>query len=177
MEILTDYFSEGYEILYNFDGADIKNGPLLVRFIERRLIRGDKILVVVDNAHSDRTSAIFYAMDVIISTFRDIRNIMFLLAARLPEYYSFVKDRLNQVKEGKDAIMKFKLEPNFRYDLPFFTKDDINGFIKKYIGKEFELSLTDPNGQFRNITADDETILSNLSENLLKETRGHPITS
>ena len=65
MEILTDYFSEGYEILYNLDGPEIKNGPRLVSFIEerlKRLKRGDKILVVVDEFILKRTSAIFYAL-------------------------------------------------------------------------------------------------------------------
>jgi predicted AAA+ superfamily ATPase len=92
MEILTDYFDEGYEILYNLDGPKIKNGPQLVTFIENRIHKGDKILVVVDDVHYERTSAIFYAMDVILSSFRYIQNIMFLLAARLPEYDSFVKE-------------------------------------------------------------------------------------
>jgi hypothetical protein len=77
-EILTDYFVDGYEILYNLDGSEIKNGPQLVSFIEKRLEYGDKILVVVDNVHSERTSTIFYAMDVIISRFTYIQNIMFL---------------------------------------------------------------------------------------------------
>lgn len=57
MEILTDYFAEGYEILYNLEGAEIKNGLQVARFIEKRVERGDKILVVVDNVHSERASA------------------------------------------------------------------------------------------------------------------------
>jgi hypothetical protein len=47
------------------------------------LKQGDKILVVVDDVHSGRTSAIFYAMDIIISSFNYIENIIFLLAATL----------------------------------------------------------------------------------------------
>ena len=43
MEILTDYFVEGYEILYNLEGAEI-SGPQLVDFIEKRLQHGYKIL-------------------------------------------------------------------------------------------------------------------------------------
>ena len=174
-EILTDFFIEGYEILYNLDGADIKNGPQLVSFIENRLLRGDKILVVVDNAHTERTSAIFYVMDIILSTYRDIRNIMFLVAARIPEYDSFVKERLSHVKEGKDAIMKVRVDTKFRYDLPLFTKDEINGFIKKYIGREYLLRFTNPNGQEINVTAEDDSLLSILSEQILETTKGHPI--
>ncbi|MFZ0510629.1 MAG: tetratricopeptide repeat protein [Candidatus Nitrosopolaris sp.] len=166
MEILTDYFVEGYEILYNLDGTKIKNGPQLVSFIEKRLEYGDKILVVVDNVHSERTSAIFYAMDEIISSFTYIQNIRFLLAARIPEYDSFVRDRLNQVREGKESIRKFINNPEFRYDLPFFTDDEIKGFIKKY---KVELS-----GQTRMMTTEDEK-LSNLSREIFEDTRGHPI--
>ena len=113
---MTDYFVEGYEVLYNLDSAEIKNGQRLVSFIEKRLAHGDKILVVVDNVHSERTSAIFYAIDVIIYSYKYVRNIRFLLAARIPEYDWFVKDRLNQVKEGKESIRKFSNEPEFRYN-------------------------------------------------------------
>jgi tetratricopeptide (TPR) repeat protein len=181
MEIMTDYFDEGYEILYNLDGAEIKNGPQVARFIERRLELGDKILVVVDNVHSERTSAIFYAMDEIIFSFRfrSTKNIMFLLAARIPEYDSFVKDRLNQVREGKESIRKFSKDPEFRYqptptDLLYFTKDEIKGFIEKYIGKEFFYQF-ELSGQARMVTAEDEELISDLSTTIFEETRGHPI--
>ena len=137
--------------------------------------QGDKILVVVDNVHSWRTSAIFYAMDIMISSFNYIENVIFLLAATLPEYDSFVKDRSNHVVEGKEAIMKFNLDPKFRFDLPFFTKDEIKGFIKKYIGNEFLLRFTYPDRRTRSLTAEDETALIYLSEKILKETRGHPM--
>ena len=164
MEILTDYFAEGYEILYNLDRAEIKNGLQVVRFIERRLDIGDKILVVVDDVHTERTSAIFYAMDVISSVPKKKQNVIFLLGARLPEYDSFVKDRLNLINEGKDAIMKFNLDSKFRYDLPFFTQDEIKGFIKKYMGEKIF-----PNGL---TIAEYEELVSNF---ILKATGGHPI--
>ncbi|MGB8935482.1 MAG: hypothetical protein WCC17_10310 [Candidatus Nitrosopolaris sp.] len=32
--------------------------------------------------------------------------------------------------------MKFNLDSKFRYDLPFFTQDEIKGFIKKYMGEK-----------------------------------------
>jgi hypothetical protein len=150
MEILTDYFGDGYEILYNFDGTEIKNGPQLVSFIEKRLEYGDKILVVVDNVHSGRTSTIFYAMDEIISRFTYIQSIMFLLAAQIPEYDSFVRDRLNLIRKGKELIRKFSRDPKFRYELSYFTKDDIKGFIKKYN------HIRDVNDQDKNITTEDE---------------------
>jgi tetratricopeptide (TPR) repeat protein len=168
-EILTDYFGDGYEILYNLDGTEIKNGPQLVSFIEKRLEYGDKILVVVDNVHSVRTSAIFYAMDEIISRFTYIQNIMFLLAAQIPEYDSFVRDRLNLAREGKEMIRKFSRDPEFRYELSYFTKDDIKGFVKKYN------HVKDVNGQSKNITKEAEESLSNYAEKILKQTIGHPI--
>ena len=168
MEILTDYFDEGYEILYNLDASEIKNGPQVARFINKRLQRGDKILVIVDNVHSVRTSPIFYAMDEISSSIY-IQNIMFLLAARIPEYDSFVKDRLNQVKEGKESIRKLSKDSDFRYDLSYFTKDEITGFIKKY------KCINDSKGQDVVITAEGEEYLSDYSQRILKETSGNPI--
>jgi hypothetical protein len=169
MEILTDYFGDGYEILYNFGGTEIKNGSQLVSFIEKRLEYGDKILVVVDNVHSGRTSAIFYAMDEIISRFTYIQNIMFLLAAQIPEYDSFVRDRLNLIREGKELIRKFSRDPEFRYELSYFTKGDIKEFIKKYN------HIRNVNDQDKNITTEDEESLSNYAEKILKQTIGHPI--
>ena len=174
MEILTDFFVDGYEILYNLDGTEIKNGPQLVSFIENRLERGDKILVVVDNVHYERTSAIFFAMDLILSSFKYTENVMFLLAARIPEYDSFVEGRLNQVGEGKESIRKYNNDNKFRYDLPFFTKDEVKGFIKKYDGKEFFLHIKDPSGKY-DVSAENEKSLSNLSERIFENTRGHPI--
>jgi hypothetical protein len=174
MEILTDFFVEGYEILYNIDGSEIKRGQQLASFIEKRLKSGDKILVIVDNVHHERTSAIFLAMDLILSSFKYTENVMFLLAARIPEYDSFVGARLNQVQEGKESIRKYNNDNKFRYDLPFFTKDEVKGFIKKYIGEEFSLHVKDPSGKY-NISAENEESLIDLSERILENTRGHPI--
>jgi tetratricopeptide (TPR) repeat protein len=177
MEILADYFAEGYEIFYNLEGNEIKNGPLLVSFIQNRLKSGDKVLVIVDDVHFERTSTIFYAMDQILSSFRFIQNVRFLLAARIPEYDSFVEERLNKVAEGKESIRKFSKDPEFRYDLSYFTADEIKGFIKKYIGMEFSLPMyfEDSNGHRRSVSAEDEGLLSNVSEAVLNYTRGHPI--
>lgn len=42
----------------------------------------DKIVVVVvDNVHSERTSAIFHVMDIMITSFNYIENAIFLLVA------------------------------------------------------------------------------------------------
>jgi tetratricopeptide (TPR) repeat protein len=71
---------------------------------------------------------------------------------------------LNLINEGKDAIMKFNLDSKFRYDLPFFTQDEIKGFIKKYMGEKIF-----PNGL---TIAEYEELVSNF---ILKATGGHPI--
>jgi hypothetical protein len=66
-------------------------------------------------------------------------------------------------------IRKFSKDPEFRYELSYFTKDDIKGFIKKYN------HIKDVNSQSKNITTEDEESLSNYAEKILKQTIGHPI--
>jgi tetratricopeptide (TPR) repeat protein len=192
MEIIIDYFVDGYEIFYNLDGAEIRNGPQLVSFIEDRLQHGDKVLVTVDNVHTERTSAIFYAMDVLESSYKSNKNVRFLLAARIPEYDSLLR-RLNQVREGKESIRKFSKAPEFRFKRNdtkdekdplffnplFFTKDEITGFVEKYWGK-IGIILKDSKGKIIQSTVDEEDLareglLNTLSEVCLKETNGHPI--
>jgi hypothetical protein len=86
------------------------------------LNEGNKILVVVDNAHTERVAAIFYVMDQISSHILN-GNIVFLLAARLPEFDVFVRDRLDQVQQGKESIRKFSKENDFKYPLEKFSED------------------------------------------------------
>lgn len=63
MEIMCDYFIDGYEILYNLEKAEIKNGPQLVNIIEDLIINDNKVLVAVDDVHTQKTTAILYVMD------------------------------------------------------------------------------------------------------------------
>jgi hypothetical protein len=95
-----------------------------------------KRLVAVDNVNNERTSAIFYVMDQLYSQKRN--DIKFLLTARIPEFNRFIQGRLGTVQEEKhrDSINKFILESNehglLKYELGFFTEEDIRYFMTKY---------------------------------------------
>jgi ABC-type oligopeptide transport system ATPase subunit len=66
MEIIYDYYDQGYEILWNRDDASMKEGIPIINFIKDLLKNdGSKVLVAVDNVNDERTSAIFYVMDQI----------------------------------------------------------------------------------------------------------------
>ena len=57
MELIWEYFDDGYKILYNFGETEIKNAVELVKFIEGLLKAKNKVLIAVDNVHSERTAA------------------------------------------------------------------------------------------------------------------------
>ena len=161
-EVMCDYFDDGYNILYNYGNTDIKNGDQLVNFIEGILKDGNKVFVAVDNAHDERTSAIFYVIDK-ISSYDLTKNVRFLLTARLPEFDWFIKDRLSKVlqEEFRNSIRKLTDDSSFRYELPFFTNNEIKEFIEWYS---------------KNIEGKSSAISSEESENIYQYTaNGHPI--
>jgi tetratricopeptide (TPR) repeat protein len=159
MEIMCEYFDYGYKILYGFGESEIKNVRELVKFIEDLLKGGNKILVAVDNTHTERTSAIFYVMDQ-LSNYELSGNLRFILTARLPEFDWFVNDRLNKVEEAyRHSIRKFAQMSEFRYELEFFTKNEIEQFVKKY--------------RENKISADNK--VSGLAATIFDITKGHPI--
>ena len=61
------------------------------------------------------------------------RNLKVLLTARLPDFDLFVKVRLDKVSEGiRKSIIKLTADPNSKYPLPYFTKEEIKEFIRLY---------------------------------------------
>ena len=132
MEVICEYFDNGYKILYNFGETEIKNAVELVKFIESLLKAKNKVLIAVDNVHSERTAAIFYAMDQ-LSNYNLSKDILFILTARLPEFDWFVNDRLNRVDESyRQSIRKFAQLSQYRYEIEPLTKEDIEQFLEKY---------------------------------------------
>jgi tetratricopeptide (TPR) repeat protein len=132
MEVICDYFDLGYKILYNFGDQEFKNINDLVNFIEDLLKGGNKVLVAIDNVHSERTAPIFYIMDH-FSNYRLNDNLLFIITARLPEFDWFTNDRLNKIDEiYRQPIIKFIQQPELQYELGAFTKEDIEEFIKMY---------------------------------------------
>jgi tetratricopeptide (TPR) repeat protein len=132
MEFICEYFDCGYKILYNFGETEIKNSVDLIKFIEGLLKGSNKVLIAVDNVHSERTAAIFYIIDQ-LSNYELSKNLLFILTARLPEFDWFVNDRLNRVEEAyRQPIRKFSQLSQSRYELEPFTEKDIEEFIMTY---------------------------------------------
>jgi tetratricopeptide (TPR) repeat protein len=158
MEIMCEYFDYGYKILYDFGESEIKNVREFVKFIEGLLKGGNKILVAIDNIHTERNSAIFYVMDQ-LSNYELSGNLRFILTARLPEFDWFVNDRLNKVEEAyRHSIRKFTQLSGFRYEVDFLTKDEIEQFVRKYRGEEISANKA-----------------AELATRIFAETKGHPI--
>jgi tetratricopeptide (TPR) repeat protein len=134
-EVMCDYLDQGSWVLYNY-GTETYNSDVLIKFIEGLLKSGNKILVTVDNAHNANSAAVFYVMDQ-LSRYQANQNLRFILSARLPDFDNFVGRELGRVQETyRQSIRKFTCkstaDPDFRYELPQFSKKDIKEFIKKY---------------------------------------------
>jgi tetratricopeptide (TPR) repeat protein len=161
MEIVCDYFDNGYEILYNWGTSWIKNGDQLVAFIEDMLQDGyAKLLVAVDNAHDQRTAAIFHVIDQ-LSTYHLRKNVKFLLTARLPEYDWFIKERLQTIDEEEyiESVQKFADTKTYRYELRYFSQDEIKDFIRRY----------------NKLSPQEEKSLDDRSLQVYEDTQGYPI--
>jgi tetratricopeptide (TPR) repeat protein len=164
MEFMCDYFDAGYEILYNNGPSDIEGGDQLVNFIENMLKNDQKVFVAVDDAHDESKSLIYYVMDKIlsISDLKLVQNIRFLITAQIPEYDLFVKERMFSGKLQQDvirAITKIASDKGFRYDIPYFSEDDIRQFVKLYD---------------RTIDTQSKEI-DERSKVIFQKTKGHPI--
>ena len=161
MEIMCEYFDCGYKILYNFGETEIKSGVDLVKFIEGLLKGNNKVIIAVDNVHSERTAAIFYVMDH-LSNYELSKNLLFILTARLPEFDWFVNDRLNRVEESyRQPIRKFSQLSQYKYEVEPFTEKDIEEFIKAYKTPA-------------EIVGTKETV-SDLATKIFNDTNGQPI--
>jgi tetratricopeptide (TPR) repeat protein len=165
MEIMSEYFECGFQILYNFGEIEIKNGPEVVKFIEEILKGNNKVLIAIDNVHSERTAAIFHVIDR-LSNYKESNNLLFVLTARSPEFDWFVNDRLNTVEElYRQSIRKFIQIPQYRYNIEAFTKADIEEFIKKYLQQQEQITKS----------AFSKEKLSDLVDKIFDNTKGHPI--
>jgi tetratricopeptide (TPR) repeat protein len=161
METICEYFDCGYKILYNFGETELRNSIDLVKFIEGLLKGNNKVLIAVDNVHSERTAAIFYIMDQ-LSNYELSKNLLFILTARLPEFDWLVNDRLNRVEEPyRQPIRKFSQLSQCRYEVEPFTEKDIEEFIKSYKEPAEIIALKEK--------------VSDLGTKIYRNTNGHPI--
>ncbi|MFZ0513728.1 MAG: hypothetical protein WAM14_19130 [Candidatus Nitrosopolaris sp.] len=77
-------------------------------------------------------SPIFYVIDKLFSS-QLTGDLKLILTARLPDFDLFVKGKLDKVPEGvRKSIIKLTTDPNFKYPLPYFTKEEIKEFINQY---------------------------------------------
>jgi tetratricopeptide (TPR) repeat protein len=161
MEVICEYFDRGYTILYNFGETEIKNSIDLVKFIEGLLKGNNKVLIAVDNVHTERTAAVFYVIDQ-LSNYELSKNLSFVLTARLPEFDWLVNDRLNRVEESyRQPIRKFSQLSQYRYEVEPFTEKDIEGFIKTYKAPAEIIALKEK--------------ITDLATRIFHNTNGHPI--
>ena len=158
METICEYFDCNYKILYNFGESEIKNTVDLVKFIEGLLKGNNKVLIAVDNVHSERTAAVFYIIDQLYN-YEFSKNLLVILTTRLPEFDWFVNDRLNTVEESyRQPIRKFTQLSQCRYEIEPFTKKEIEQFIGKYSSEK--------------ITSNQ---ILNLASKIYDNTKGNPI--
>ena len=110
----------------NYGTTDIRNVDELVNFVEDILRMDKKILVAIDNVHMEQTYSIFYFIDKL--SYSPLgRNLKIIMTARKPEFDRLL-DGLENVEEGiRKSIKKLYAEPNFIYQLPYFTKQEVKG--------------------------------------------------
>jgi hypothetical protein len=135
MELMCDYFDAGYEVLFNLGMTDIRNIDGLVNFIDDILKENKKILIAIDNAHNEKTFSIFNFIDKVSNSLL-AGNLKIIMTARKPEG-DWLSNGLDKVEEGiRKSIRKLCANPNFMYTLPYFTKEEIKEFVKRYMGNE-----------------------------------------
>jgi tetratricopeptide (TPR) repeat protein len=156
MELMCNYFDSGYEVLYNYGIADIRNVDGLVNYIEYLLRQDKKLLVAIDNAHKEKTYSIFYLIDK-LSTSLLGKKLKIVMTARKPEF-DWLLNGLEEVEEEiRKSIRKLYADSNFIYQLPYFNKEEIKEFIKRYSGTV------------------DEKIIDKRAEDIYNYTKGDPV--
>jgi tetratricopeptide (TPR) repeat protein len=90
-----------------------------------------------------------------------IKNIYFLLAARIPEFNWFLENELSDDARLNQVINIF-FTKNYRYEVPHFTSiDEVKGFVKKY-------------EHYLHSSIKNESI-EEIAKMVFKDTNGHPI--
>ncbi len=160
MEIICDYIkrNENYKVFYNINPEDgvIKN----LQYIEQLFIglvnSGNKVLVAVDNCHSNQVSLIFSMVKIVQELPENIRKkIYFILSARQPDFQRAVSRNLYGNINILEDIQNYFTEEFKKEDFSF-SLSDIKEFITKY-----------------------KKLIPNLNvesaESILRETKGYPI--
>ena len=135
MEILSYYLKQGYKIFHNIDSTasgEIKKLEYLENTISLLVQNGNSVLIIVDNVHNKPISNIFSLIQKIKNDHEDkLDKIRFLLSARQPEF-KWAMDRGifdSQIIEKIDILFG---DEEKRYSIPYFTENEVKGFIEKY---------------------------------------------
>ena len=132
-EVICYYFKQGYVIFYNYGDKEVNYPESIRDIIENAVTKGNKVLIAIDNIHDKKVAAIFYVIEL-LKSFDKSDNVIFILTGRLPDYDWFVKygQSILQERLYKDAIKSFEDNPLFRYQLSYFSIEDIRNFAMKY---------------------------------------------
>jgi tetratricopeptide (TPR) repeat protein len=132
-EVICHYFKQGYTIFYNYGDKEISLPEKIRDTVENTVMKGNKVLVAVDNVHDKRMSAIFYTIEL-LNSFSKNENVLFILTGRLPDYEwlnSYGLDIL-QERTYKDALRNFNDNSTLKYQIDYFSVEDIKNFILKF---------------------------------------------
>ena len=131
MEIMCDYFpTTDLKFYTNLGEEQIKNQNTIIDTIKGLLDAKNKVFVVVDNVHNENVSLIFNVINNLPSVYKN-KDIIFLLAARQPEFdWVIEKNTFKNIEIVQKINYLFK--DKFRYQINYFTLEEIKGFIEKY---------------------------------------------
>ena len=123
--------------------GELKDENIIIDKIKGLIDAKNKVLVVVDNVHTEKTTRIFNVIKNLPTSYKN-KDVLFLLAARQPEFKWMIE-------RGTDSSIIEKIKFLFDikndnqknnptvYNVKYFTKDEIRGFIEKY-EKEIPIS-------------------------------------
>ena len=159
MEIMCDYFRDGYRVLHNLGSTQLAQANDIVQYIEGLLKGKNKLLIAIDNAHDKKMSAIFYVISQ-LSFIDNSKDLLFVVTARLPEYDTLVTKRLLELDDqDRIALKKFNETPQIKYPIPYFKNpEEVEQFFTFYKTK---------------YNVEKSSRKSYLD--IFNETRGHPI--
>jgi tetratricopeptide (TPR) repeat protein len=142
MQTVCRYLEEGYKILYNRGSDGLHNPRQLPLFIEKILSSGYKLIIAVDGSHEINRLSIFYVMDC-LKSYKNKEAFKFILTGSLPQLDLLSSGIGSQGldKEYEAVSKRYITNDALRVELPYLTKDEIKGFLKKFKPVADEKSL------------------------------------
>ncbi len=159
MEVICDYFRNGYKVLHNLDSTRLAQANDIVQYIEPLVKGKNKLLIAIDNAHDKKMTTIFNVINQ-LSYIDNSKDVLFVVTARLPEYDTLVGKRLLELDDlDRIALKKFNETPNIRFLIPYFRDaKEVDEFFTFY-KTNYNLDKSSPKSYLE----------------IFNETNGHPI--